>query len=108
MLYLTYQGLLYLAVFVKKFEISTAYKDNSFVIIRNLCNSYTDVVTESSCISENQNLESLDDLCPEKRALAEEVIKSFESVSSKDRLGHTNKITMSIDTGDLLLKRGLS
>ena len=43
---------------------------------------------------------TLDDLTPNQRKPAELLINSFDSINSDHGLGRTDKITMSIDTGD--------
>lgn len=43
---------------------------------------------------------NLENLSPEQRTVADGIIQSFKQISSEKRIGRTNKISLTIDTGD--------
>lgn len=63
-------------------------------------NCNTDLVTDGGNPNMVDRLCSIDDLTPSQRNEAEEVIEAFKEISSEERLGRTDKITLTLDTGD--------
>lgn len=86
--------------FAKQFEIRVDFRDNSWDIQSKFSQSKISVVDNDKNDKVFDKLYSLDDLSPLDRKSAEEVIESFNEISSKDKLGRTDKITLIIDTGD--------
>ena len=85
--------------FAKQFKISVNFKNNSWQVQANLANmevpvarNYSDFNFEPLC--------SIDDLSFSERKIAENSIASFNEINSKNRLGRTDKLTLTIDTGD--------
>jgi hypothetical protein len=77
--------------FAKQFSLLVDFKNNTWEVQDSNLN-HIETNTES--------LFSLDDLCDVQRNAANKVINSFKEISSETRIGRTNKISMSIDTGD--------
>lgn len=85
--------------FAKQFKIIVDFKEKSWDVQSGYSNSAlpvydhpTDIIPDILC--------SLDGLSPEERIKADKVIKSFERISNKDKLGLTDKVVMTINTGD--------
>lgn len=85
--------------FCKNFQLKIDYKNNSWHVQCDECvNNLAIVNAPGGNIP--YNLCNLDNLLPQQRARADEIIKSFQEISSEKRLGRTNKIALIIDTGD--------
>jgi len=85
--------------FAKQFKILVNFKNNSWHVQSDYSN--LDLVVEQPKTSfVSDFLYSLDELSPQDRLKADKVIDSFKSISSKDKLGCTNKLSLKIETGD--------
>lgn len=86
--------------FSRQFEIMIDYKNDEWHAQSEL--SHCDISVMKYCKSSNigDNLAVLDSLTSEQRVKADEIVTSFEEVSSEIKLGRTNKISLTIDTGD--------
>lgn len=84
--------------FARQFNLLVDFQENSWCIRKDK--------TVISTLSENNfsfsflKLFSLEELPPEQKGEALKIIDSFKEIDSKDRLGRTNKIKLTIDTGD--------
>ncbi|XP_030760526.1 uncharacterized protein LOC115885682 [Sitophilus oryzae] len=86
--------------FAKTFNIVVNFKNDSWHVQREHENSNLCVTDMPSSNDLFPLLNSLDDLSIEQRIRAENIIASFDEISSQDKLGRTDKITLNIDTGD--------
>jgi RNase H-like domain found in reverse transcriptase/Reverse transcriptase (RNA-dependent DNA polymerase)/Integrase zinc binding domain/Integrase core domain len=86
--------------FAKQFELLVDFKENSWQIQSNISKTNISVVDRNNEFENYSKLCSIDDLSVSQRNIAQKVIDSFNEICSKDRLGRTNKITLSIDTGE--------
>ncbi len=86
--------------FCRKFQISFDFKKNEWRINSDFLNTNIDAVSKLPDNVNYAGLCSLETLSDSQREKAKSVVTSFGILSSKDRLGLTNKITMNIDTGD--------
>lgn len=87
--------------FARLFNLSLDFKNESWSA--QVTNTGVDVSIVKEPIGEpnvGPLLLTLDDLTEIQRGKADRVIKSFEEIDSMHRIGRTDKITMSIDTGD--------
>lgn len=85
--------------FADQFKISVDFENSSWQVQSNIANSSIKTVPDSCNLLDLKLLCSLDDLSGTNRILAEEAISLFNEIYSKDRLGRTNKLSLSIDTG---------
>lgn len=88
--------------FANKFKLLINYKDNSWHVQSIREDSQPNVLddTDQTISKLYPQLNSLDNLSTAERLKADKVIDYFNEISSKDKLGRTNKITLTIDTGD--------
>lgn len=84
--------------FCRNFEISINFKDCTWDINSKFSNSSVNVVGSDELSEITVGCE--EEFSPSERLQAQEIVDSFNIVSSDERLGRTNKIAMSIDTGD--------
>lgn len=84
--------------FISKFSLAINFEQNKWSV-RNPC---CEIVTSKpeGDVSFPQSLCSIDSLAAELRPLADAVIHSFQEVDKKNGIGRTDKIKMTIDTGD--------
>lgn len=86
--------------FANQFKISVNFSKNFWQIESKVSNSK--VVTPSSFTDFNLDfLCSLDTLSDYDKARAKKTIALFDDIDGKERLGRTEKLTLSIDTGDV-------
>lgn len=86
--------------FASQFGLSIDYKNNSWHIQSTGSNETIQCYDSFVEYNSFQNLWSLSDLSSEQKNLADAVIASFNEISNENKLGRTDKIVMSIDTGD--------
>lgn len=86
--------------FCKSFGIKIDFKNNTWDIQSNLENTIIDVVTNINSVEHIHKVNSLAKLSLEQKCQADNIIDSFKEISSDSGLGRTNKIMLSIDTGD--------
>lgn len=84
--------------FVKSFNLIMNFKNNSYLIQNDSIK--LDIVEPFSNSSFSSNLFSLDDLSPFEKNEAFKVLELFKQIDSDKKLGRTNKIKLTIDTGD--------
>lgn len=87
-------GFIFGSDFARKFSIILDFKNNTWFTQNNL-----NIVPGKKEILLN-SLATLDELDSRQRTQAQEVIDSFKEISSDTRIGLTDKISMTIDTGD--------
>lgn len=93
------QSFIFGSDFCARFNISLNFDNGTW----NIAGKNTDLlfpIVESNSIVEHATSLSTDNLSIEQRVEIDKVIALFEEVSSKKRLGRTDKITLTIDTGD--------
>lgn len=82
--------------FCERFAIKIDYLEGSWSVQRkNVC-----LLASDSPPDFKIKVNNLHSLCSDQQAIAADLLKSFEEISSSKRLGRTNKITLTIDTGD--------
>ena len=86
--------------FSKEFKVIVDFKDETWQVQSDLADCDIDIVSFNDFKFDFNYLCSFDDLNPKQRNEAEKVVQSFNEISCGDRLGRTDKITMTIDTGD--------
>lgn len=86
--------------FAKVFKVLMNFDNDTWQAQSDLVQCGIDIVSGDHGEFKFSYLYSLDDLSTEERNQAEAVIQSFNEISSKDRLGRTDKISLTIDTGD--------
>lgn len=86
--------------FADKFKISVDFKDKTFQVQSALTNSTVEAVDNFSCCHISSPLCSLDELSHSQKLEADKVMNSFSKIDGKDRLGRTDRLSLTIDTGD--------
>lgn len=81
--------------FCQKFGIKIDYLEGSWEIQQN----NVSLVTVNSVDSKNE-LEHRKSLSPDQKVVINELLQSFKEVSGEKRLGRTDRISLTIDTGD--------
>lgn len=94
------QSFIFGSDFAKQFQIMIDFKGDHWYVQSTLSHANIELARDSESIERVYNLMTLADLTMHQRKKAEEVMKSFEEISSETTLGRTNKITLTIDTGD--------
>ena len=85
--------------FAKIFKVLVNFNNNSWEVQSNLVQCSINKLASDGDFS-FKYLYSIDDLSHEERRQANKVIQSFNEISSEEHLGRTDKITLTIDTGD--------
>lgn len=84
--------------FIERFKLQLNFEDHTWrasaaaAADAYLSEINDDYVSPSLC--------SIETLCPDQRDIAEEIVDSFKEISSTDRLGRTDKIQLSLNTGE--------
>lgn len=94
------QGFIFGCDFAKEFKVIVDFKDETWRVQSDLVDCDIDIVSCNDNKFGFNYLCSFDDLNSKQRIEAEMVVQSFNEISCDDRLGRTDKITMTIDTGD--------
>lgn len=81
--------------FARQFQLKVDFKDNEWKV---QSKNQVSLVSEEN--DNDPKLISLDNLSFDQRVRANRAIESFNEISSKDRLGRSNKLKMHIDTGN--------
>lgn len=85
--------------FCKNFLLRIDYKSGSWHI---QCDKYAGnlAINNTSLNNIPPNLCTLENLSPDQRIVADEILQSFREICSENRLGRTTKMSLTIDTGD--------
>lgn len=85
--------------FAKQFKLQVNFSENVWNIKSESC-SLNVSNTDSDFSEFNYSLCTLEQLSDFQKRIAEKIINSFKEIDGKNRLGRTDKIILSIDTGD--------
>lgn len=94
------QAFIFGSDFAKQFGISINFRDNCWHVCSTSSDFPVKLTQGPTDFEKIDYLYSLDELTLEQRDKANLVVQSFQEISSENKIGRTNKITLNIDTGD--------